>query len=134
MKWNILVLIAVGVICLSLPSCKVTGDSSTGQADIVFPTSGTVSYQRYVQPLFNEVCNYSGCHDDASQAGNLSLTGYINLKSAPGVVISKDTLHSILIQRVTGQGPIMPPAPFSSLNKNQIQGLKAWIMQGAQLN
>jgi hypothetical protein len=106
-----------------------------GINQIVFPDTGTVSYNRYVQPLFNIACNYSGCHDAADQAGGLDLTSYIAMiSSSPSPIISRDTTNSILIQRVEGKGPIMPPDPYPKLNKNQIDGLKRWVMQGAQDN
>jgi hypothetical protein len=106
-------------------------NSNTGQ--IVFPASG-VSYNKYVQPLFNIACNYSGCHD-AADAGGLDLTSYISMmSSSPAPVQAGDTTHSILIQRVEGKGSIMPPAGFGSLTSNQIQGLKTWTMEGAKDN
>ncbi len=120
-------------LALSLQSCKNSLVSASAASSIVFPATN-VSYSKQVQPLFNISCAYSGCHDDQSQAGGLSLTSYFNLMDAPGVVIAKDTTHSILIQRVEGEGPIMPPAGFSRLNANQIKGLKTWIMEGANFN
>jgi hypothetical protein len=126
-------LVLVAALSLSLQACKNTLDSATGQSSIVFPSSN-VSYSKQVQPLFNITCTYSGCHDDGTQAGGLSLTNYFSLISTPGVVVPKDTTHSILIQRIEGLGPIMPPPPFSPLNANQIQGIKTWVIEGAKYN
>ncbi len=134
MKYFRIVLLAfLAATAVILSSCKNTLDSSTGQADIVFPDSN-VSYSRQVQPLFNLECNYSGCHDTQTAAGNLDLTNYFSLITATGVVMSKDTVHSILIQRIEGRGPIMPPAPISPLTPNQTKGLKTWVMEGLQYN
>jgi len=119
------------IAAITLDSCKGTLDSSTGQSDIVFPASN-VSYTKQVVPLFYESCNFVGCHNSEDQAGGLDLSTTFGVFSVPGVVIAKDTLHSILIQRITGRvGTIMPPPPYSPLNQNQIQGLKKWIMEGA---
>ena len=130
----LLVIVSVTVLSLALPACKNTLSSSTGQTDIVFPDSN-ISYIRYVQPLFNLKCNFSGCHDDGTQAGGLSLTNYFSAISVPGVIVPKDTAHSILVQRITGAiQPMMPPPPSSPLTQNQIQGLKKWIAEGAKYN
>ena len=130
-----LYLLTIGTIIaltVVLSSCKnVLGPS--GQADIVFPASN-VSYTKEVLPLFSLDCAYSGCHDDQTAAGNLDLTTYNGLISAPGVVIAKDTVHSILIQVIEGRGYTMPPPPALLLNSNQIQGLKTWIMEGLKYN
>jgi hypothetical protein len=125
--------IALFALSLSLSSCKNTLDSPTGQSDIVFPDSN-VSYSKQVQPLFNIECNYSGCHDSQTASGSLDLTDYFSLINAPGVVIAKDTVHSILIQRIEGKGPTMPPSPASPLTPNQIKGLKTWVMEGLKYN
>lgn len=125
-------LIAFAISC-AVTSCKNTLDSSTGQTDIVFPSSG-VSYFGQVQPLFNLKCNSVGCHNSTDVAGGLDLSNYFTLIRYPGAVIAKDTVHSVLIQRVTGIGGIMPPSPIPTLNQNQIHGLKVWISEGAKYN
>ena len=128
----LLTVVAIVTLAAIFSSCKnVVGPA--GQADIVFPASN-VSYTKQVLPLFSLDCAYSGCHDDQTAAGNLDLTTYNGLISTPGVVIAKDTVHSLLIQVVEGKGYIMPPPPAPLLNSNQIQGLKTWIMEGLKYN
>lgn len=125
------VFVSAIILSLNWSACKNTMTPGVGQ--IVFPTSGVVSYNKYVQPLFNIACNYSGCHDAADAAGGLTLTDWISLKSAPGVVFPNDTTSGTLIQTIEGKLPHDPVLP-GYLTPNQIQGLKAWIMQGAQNN
>jgi predicted small secreted protein len=130
-KAFVISVVSIAFLSLALSACKNT--LTPGIDQIVFPTSGTVGYNEYVQPLFNIACNYSGCHDAADAAGGLDLTSYFSMiSSSPAPVQAGDTTHSILIQRIEGKGPIMPPAGFGSLTPNQIQGLKAWIIQGAK--
>jgi hypothetical protein len=125
-------MVALVAASFALSSCKNTINTPLG--DIVFPAD-SISYSRQVQPLFNVGCNYSGCHDDQTRAGNLSLTNYIDATTdQPGVVIAGNPSGSILIQRIKGTGPIMPPLPYSPLSQNQIQGLTTWIKEGAHLN
>jgi hypothetical protein len=114
-------------------SCKNTVSGPNGQTTIVFPSSN-VSYIKYIQPLFNIDCNYSGCHDSGTKAGGLDLTDYNSAMSVPGVIVPGNSKSSILVQRITGQLPIMPPPPLPTLTPNQIQGIKTWIDEGAKDN
>lgn len=124
-----LLLIASVLLCAGIfSSCKsVVGP---GGSTIVFPKTN-VSFYRQVLPLFEQSCDYSGCHDDQSQAGNLALTSYASVKNGVGVVIPGDTLSSILVQRIKGINGTMPPPPASPLNSNQINGIEQWILEGA---
>lgn len=109
-------------------------DDTTGPgADIVFPDVN-VSYSQHVQPLFNQTCALSGCHDDATAQRGLSLTSYTNLTTHPGTVVPGDPDASILYLRITGQ--ISPQMPLNRppLNQNQQQGIRTWIEEGAENN
>jgi hypothetical protein len=126
----------VGIIVLSffvLPiGCK-DSISSPDLSKIVFPASG-VSYGKHVEPLFLQGCAYTGCHDSETKAGDLNLETYYDATSKGGVIISNDTVHSVLIWRITGKGGARMPLDRDALNSNQIKGLKTWIMEGARNN
>lgn len=131
-KW----LLKIGFLCtlvLTAGSCKNNFTGPNGQTTIVFPSSN-VSYVKYVQPLFNIDCNYSGCHDSGTRAGGLDLSDYNSVMAVPGVVVPGNSKNSILVQRITGALPIMPPPPLPTLTPNQIQGIKTWIDEGAKDN
>ncbi len=132
-KFKLIIPFAIIAVSLEVSSCKNVLGPTSGQSTIVFPDSN-VSFYRQVLPLFEESCDYSGCHDNGTQAGGLSLTTYAGLFSVAGVLTPKDTVHSILVQRIQGIGPIMPPPPLSALNRNQIEGIKTWVMEGAPAN
>jgi hypothetical protein len=122
---------ALAFLCaLTLAGCK--DDGLTSADDIVFPDKN-ISYMTSIQPFFNLRCAYYGCHDDQSRAGNLSLTSYVNLTSLPGMVIPKDTLHSILIQKLDGRLPHPIDIPIR-INQNQLNGMKQWVNEGAKYN
>ena len=113
-------------------SCKNT--MTPGLNQIVFPNTGTVSYNRYVQPLFNVACNYYGCHDAADQAGGLDLTNYFSMiNSSPSPIVPHDSTSSLIVEHVKGTLPPIMPLN-GSLNSNQIHGLARWVQQGAQDN
>lgn len=130
---SLVIFAAVIAGSLELSSCKNVLGPPSGQNDIVFPDSN-VSFHKQVLPLFEVSCDYSGCHDAATQSGGLDLTTYSGLFNVAGVLNVRDTLHSLLVQRIEGKGPIMPPPPLSPLNSNQIRGIKIWIMEGAPAN
>ncbi len=126
---------AVLAASLQVFGCKdsnpLTGESPS---NIVFPSTG-VSYGRHVQPLFDQACNYSGCHDDGQHQSQLKLTTYDNtVRMLPGIVIPNDPDHSLLVLRIQGSiGPRMPPSG-NGLNDNQINGIRSWIAAGAPNN
>ncbi len=110
--------------------CKDTTTAPTG--DIVFPDSN-ISYSQHVQPTFNLKCAFSGCHDDGTRAGNLSLTSYLNATEQPGVIVRGDSQHSLLAQKIDGTLPHQDQANLR-LTENQIKGIKKWIDEGAKDN
>jgi hypothetical protein len=124
-----------GILALALAglSCKpATGpNDDNSPSSIVFPLSN-VSYAAQVQPLFNQACALGGCHDDASAQRNLRLTSYGSWNA--GIVIPGEPQNSILVVRIEGRlGERMPPGGYP-LNQNQINGLRAWIAEGAKNN
>lgn len=122
-------------IYMILPGCK---DSITA-ANIdsrVMPQSN-ISFTNDLQPVFELKCANSGCHDDGTMAGGLSLTSCVNAKSDPGTIAPYSSKTSRLVWAEEGQAGIqpMPPVgvnkPFTS---EQDRGLKKWIDEGAKCN
>ena len=62
---SLIILLAIIAVSLEVSSCKNVLGPTSGQSTIVFPDSN-VSYYRQVLPLFEESCDYSGCHDDGT--------------------------------------------------------------------
>ena len=122
-------------IFLVQSGCK---DSITATAidSKVMPQSN-ISFNVDLQPVFQLKCTGSGCHDDGSMAGGLSLTTCVNAKSDPGVIAPFSSKTSRLVWAEEGQAGIqpMPPVgvnkPFTS---EQDRGLKKWIDEGAKCN
>jgi len=113
-------------------------DDSITASDIdskVIP-SANVSYQEYIQPLFTVKCAMSGCHDDRTQSGGVVLSSYGYATSNYAVVAPGNPTASKLVWAVEGIGArLMPPmGVVSPLNKNQIDGIKTWIKEGAKNN
>ena len=117
-------------------SCKDQNPTGPGgsPSSIVFPTSN-VSYAQHVQPLFNQACNFAGCHDDGQHQSPLKLTSYGNtVLSIPGVVYPGNPDASTLVLRIQGSVGQRMPVSGNPLNQNQINGIRTWIAEGAKNN
>ncbi|MEW6702170.1 MAG: c-type cytochrome domain-containing protein [Bacteroidota bacterium] len=114
-------------------------DDTTNISDLdskVIP-SQNVSYSQHIQPVLTAKCAVSGCHDDQTRAGNLSLTSYSNTTADYLVVAPGLPQNSKLVWSVEGTGgKIMPPigSNVRPLTQNQIDGIKTWIKEGAKNN
>jgi hypothetical protein len=105
----------------------------TDPRQIVMPDSD-VSYNRDIQPVFDLSCALSGCHDDATRAGALSLRSYSDLLARPGIIHPGDSTESVLRKIMRG---ILPHSayPISELlTQNHIRGIAVWIQEGASNN
>jgi hypothetical protein len=104
----------------------------------MFPDSN-VSFSKHVGPLFQQKCTGSPCHGGSAPAPannglNLEYPSYTALMNhTPTLVVPRDT-NSLLLERLDGRLPPMPPPKFLSLTKNQIIGIKKWIEEGAKYN
>ena len=130
MKIN-LFLFAIFIFIVSYIGCK---DSTAGIDNTIIPSSN-VSYGKYIAPLFLTKCAVSGCHDDATKTGGISLTSWVGATD-PNIVAAGDSKSSMLawsIDRIAGIPP-MPPVGYSGLTANQINGIKTWIDEGALNN
>ena len=108
-------------------------DGITDPTDIVFPESN-VSYGRYVQPLFDLSCAYSGCHNEIDQAGSLSLHSYVDLFRNPGLVRPGDSTSSVLWQVMTERLPHQVYPMSRLINANHQHGVAVWIAEGCRNN
>ncbi len=129
---------AFAVLLLGWTGCKDSNNPigpDGSPSNVIFPASN-VSYGSQVQPLFNQACNFVGCHDDGDHTSPLKLTSYANVRYAmQQVVIPGKPEQSILVLRIQGTtaGERMPPNT-NPLNQNQINGIRTWIAEGANNN
>ncbi|MEK7671897.1 MAG: c-type cytochrome domain-containing protein [Bacteroidota bacterium] len=140
---NTLAQIVFGTIAFSLAlttgSCK-KDDGPIGPdgspSDVVFPSSN-ISYSQHVQPLFNQTCALVGCHSQGESADRLKLDTYENLRFGVRglpVVIAGSPETSELVFRIEGRTGQRMPLNRNPLNQNQINGIRAWIAEGAKRN
>lgn len=97
--------------------------------------SSNVSYSQHIQPVLTAKCARAGCHDDQTREAGLSLTSYSNTTQSYLVVAPLLPQNSKLVWSIEGtSGKIMPPLGYPPVTKNQIDGIKTWIKEGAKNN
>ncbi len=126
--FDFILLVSSGLI-----SCKDT--QTNPSLEIVFPNSN-ISFSKQVGPLFQQKCTASPCHGGDTPAAGLNLeypsfTALMN--HIPTLVVRLDT-NCLLMERLDGHLPQMPPPKSPQLNQNQINGVKKWIEEGAIYN
>lgn len=127
---------AILTLLLLFTGCKDENNPLDGDSpsNIVFPISN-VSYGQHVQPLFNQTCALTGCHGDGPQTSALRLTGYDGLMfGGLLVVVRGQPDQSTLVMRIEGRIGERMPLNRRALNQNQINGIRAWIGEGALNN
>lgn len=92
---------------------------------VVSDCPDTISFVQTVQPLFQQNCSTSGCHDAASSSAGINLVGYLNINASAEVSFN-----------AMDHKPGVPAMPFGSpkLADSLIQQFDCWIKQGKQNN
>lgn len=133
----IALLLFVSVLIVARCSKDDTAIGPDGSpSDVIFPLD-SVSYSLHVQRLFNQTCALSGCHSGGESADRLKLDSYENLRFGVRglpVVIPGNAAQSTLVLRIQGTVGDRMPLARNPLNQNQINGIRAWINEGARRN
>lgn len=111
-------------------------DTVTNQEiDKVIIPSSNVKFSEHIYPVFRVKCNTASCHNSRDRAGNLSLDSYSEAVSDPLIIFPGLPENSKLVWAIEGRviSP-MPPIGYPPLTKNQIDGIKTWIKEGAKNN
>lgn len=112
----------------------ISACDDTKITDIEIPDMD-VSFPQHIQPIFNQSCNNTACHNSEDRAGGISLTSYGELFSSPFLVIPFAPDESLLYLSVSGKSVNVMPPPYGTslpLTDNQIRGIKTWIEEGAE--
>ena len=130
---KIILIVILMLISLPLVSC----DDTQTIEDIdkkPIPTSN-VSFAQHIYPVLNVKCNNSGCHNDESRAGGVSLTSWSNVTD-PRIVVKGDPSTSVLVWTIDRLPSVqaMPPLGYPALTETQRTGIKTWIQEGALNN
>ena len=121
---------------LIIPALLIISLNSGCKYDSVLPETvppgDTIYFSLDILPIFNDGCNFSGCHNFGGTPpdltpnnayGELTTGGYINLDTPD---------QSELYKWVNGEGSI--PMPISGTDPVTASKILRWIEQGAQNN
>ncbi len=117
-----------------------TDPSATGSESD--PTGPPLSYAADVQPLWDAHCLGTGCHEGATPAQSLDLTGdsYANVvgvpstEASPNLVEPGDPDASYLVLKIEGDGSILGnrmPSVGEPLTEDELALVRNWVAQGA---
>lgn len=74
-KITFLFLVVSYIILMCCNSCKdINGGNGNFTSNIVFPETGTISFEKYVWPLFQQTCVAAQCHGGSLPAAALNLS------------------------------------------------------------
>lgn len=120
-----------GVVLFSCLKCKQMDNIVCNN-----PLPDPVSFSNNIIPIFNEHCNFIGCHAGTSPKGHLNLSpsvAYSNLmKIGSGYIDTLNPIASLLYAQMISTSKPMPPS--GTLNDCSIQIVLRWIKQKAKNN
>ncbi|MBI9069977.1 MAG: hypothetical protein JEY94_00165 [Melioribacteraceae bacterium] len=96
-----------------------------------------VSFKEHIRPLLQVKCANSGCHNDSDRGGfsNYSVSTWASITSNTLYLLPYDPENSSLVWAIEGNSANpMPPVGYPPLTTNQIDGIKTWILEGADNN
>lgn len=110
-----------------------TTDTTSNPKDTIKPSGhpcspDTVYYEKDLQPLLNNFCAISGCHDNATAADGINLSNY-NQTITTGRVKPFDPNGTKFYDEIMDGK--MPPYGYPKLSTQQTDMIKKWINQGA---
>ena len=118
--------IATALVALACAGCS-SGDI-TSPTDVVFPAKN-VSFKTSVYPYMSLACNTTGCHDGFTANAD-NFTSWTLLRSANGVVAPGDTTSELVLVMF---GKVVHSGQFLA-NDNQRNGIRQWVLEGANDN
>lgn len=102
---------------------------------IDFDNISNIVYSQHVQPIFDQKCMSSSCHNSVDRASGLELgswDGLIRGSKQGEVIISGSAAHSHLIEHINGKASPRMPLGRDPLPDNAIRFLTRWIDEGAK--
>ena len=130
-------LIITLILCafVAIVSCSNNVQSSS---NLRFPEEDgeEVRFAKHVKPFMQYTCSTAACHDDFSQAGGIRLTEYYTYfqSSSIGIVVIGNPDASRLNQILEGKNIHLFNYNRELPTKNQQEGMRRWVLNGALNN
>ena len=106
-----------------------------GIEDVDYDGISDIVYTQHVQPIFNQKCMSSSCHNSVDRASGLDLSSWDSLirGSRHGeVIISGNAEHSHLVEHISGKATPRMPLGRDPLPDKAVRFMVRWIDAGAK--
>lgn len=113
---------------------SVCDNTNNGQINFLFPEEEEVSYLQHVDPFLRLRCAFSPCHNPAYASAGYDMTDWFQVTKDQVLVNTVNVESSLLLQVMDGRNPHLVNMGLILANENQIQGVRRWIEDGAELN
>ncbi len=101
--------------------------------NIVICDTSTVTWATHVQPIMQQNCAVSSCHDAQTQQSNYDFAKYVDVKRAADDK-SRDELGMLLGTVTHAAGYSQMPSGKPKMDECTLMKLKKWVREGALEN
>lgn len=117
-NYSLIIGLALIVVTLS-----VTTSCNKDKTPVIVPTDcpDTISFAGIVEPMMEQNCSTSGCHDASTATAGYDLDGYSNISANASAILN-------VIRHEGGVTPM--PYLQPKFNDSLIQQFNCWISQG----
>ncbi len=138
MSQNLIKYLLALTIISSITIISACSNSIQSTSDLRFPEEGgeEVSFMNHVKPFMQYTCATAACHDDYTRAGGIQLTEHYTYfqSSSIGLVVRENPDASRLNQIIEGKNRHLFIYNRELPTKNQQEGMRRWVLNGAPNN
>lgn len=138
MSQNLIKYLLALTIISSITIISACSNSIQSTSDLRFPEEGgeEVSFMNHVKPFMQYTCATAACHDDYTRAGGIQLTEHYTYfqSSSLGLVVRENPDASRLNQIIEGKNIHLFNYNRELPTKNQQEGMRRWVLNGAPNN
>lgn len=131
LKNLIKILFSIPIVVFFVQACDDANNPN--RFNFTFPENEPIYYQEHVAPFLLLRCSYTGCHSSNSQAGGIDLSSYLDLLSGPNIVNTSEPEASLLLQVMDLRNKHLLNLNLVPPTDNQIEGIRRWIENGAEI-
>lgn len=129
-----LIFVAIGTLAFVNCAHEISAPEPSVD-DVNYAGINEIIYSQHIQPIFNQKCMSSGCHNSVDRAEDLQLTSWEELikgSESGADIISGSSEHSPLVEHLRGEFTPRMPLNREPLPDKMIAFIARWIDEGAK--
>ncbi|MGH7457244.1 MAG: c-type cytochrome domain-containing protein, partial [bacterium] len=129
------ILVFMGITLFLLNCAHEISAPEPSVDDVDYDGISAIVYSQHIQPIFNQKCMFSGCHNSVDRAAGLQLTAWEELikgSESGEDIISGSSEHSPLVEHLRGEFTPRMPLERDPLPDKMIDFIARWIDEGAK--